>query len=263
EKKERAEDTPLHGIYLPCFFILFGSIFFWNVYVTLGALGLCSSLLAYRFLMEYFRQKDLLSISKFNKFELIDKTIITKDTAIYKFKLNDPDESIDIPLCYNLMCKFNLPIEDDDNDNEIGGSNKEVKYQDYFRYYTPISSKYEKGEFDLLIKSYPEGKISKIFASLQIHQTVSFKGPVGKLPPTFLPSVYDDPDEISKSRLLMISGGTGITPMLRVIIESPVTLNLNLLHYSTSANNLYLKDEIDNVQFLRKNFNLKYSFGKF
>ena len=75
------------------------------------------------------------------------------------------------------------------------------------RSYTPISGDENPGYFDLLIKSYPTGNISKHMASLKIGQTIKVKGPKGAM-------VYG-PNMVK--RFGMIAGGTGITPMLQII----------------------------------------------
>jgi len=75
------------------------------------------------------------------------------------------------------------------------------------RSYTPISSDINEGFFDLLIKSYPTGNISKYIATLKIGQTMKVKGPKGAM--VYTPNMV--------RRFGMIAGGTGITPMLQVI----------------------------------------------
>ncbi|GFY99771.1 FAD/NAD(P)-binding oxidoreductase [Actinidia rufa] len=73
--------------------------------------------------------------------------------------------------------------------------------------YTPISDPDSKGYFDLLIKVYPEGKMSQHFASLKPGDVVDVKGPIEKL--RYTPNM--------KKHIGMIAGGTGITPMLQII----------------------------------------------
>ncbi|RZC53698.1 hypothetical protein C5167_012541, partial [Papaver somniferum] len=64
-------------------------------------------------------------------------------------------------------------------------------YHYVFRY-TPISDPESKGYFDLLVKIYPEGKMSRHLANLRPGDVLEVKGP-------------------------KIAGGTGITPILQVI----------------------------------------------
>lgn len=79
--------------------------------------------------------------------------------------------------------------------------------QEVVRSYTPISSDENPGYFDLLIKSYPTGNISKYVASLKIGQPLKVRGPKGAM--VYTPGLV--------RHFGMIAGGTGITPMLQII----------------------------------------------
>jgi cytochrome-b5 reductase len=82
-----------------------------------------------------------------------------------------------------------------------------VENKEVVRSYTPISSDWEPGHFDLLIKSYPTGNISRHLATLKIGDTMKVKGPKGAM--VYTPNMV--------RRFGMIAGGTGITPMLQVV----------------------------------------------
>ena len=86
--------------------------------------------------------------------------------------------------------------------DEKTGQPKEIA-----RSYTPISSDENPGYFDLLIKTYPQGNISKHMSTLKVGQTLSVKGPKGQM--VYTPGLV--------RRFGMIAGGTGITPMLQII----------------------------------------------
>merc|ERR1719362_1447786 len=75
--------------------------------------------------------------------------------------------------------------------------------------YTPISTDEQPGYFELLVKGYPNGVVSKYLCSLKPGDSVEVKGPFTKLP--YLVNM--------KSKIGMIAGGSGITPMLQVIRE--------------------------------------------
>ncbi len=85
---------------------------------------------------------------------------------------------------------------------DVNGESKEV-----VRSYTPISSDENRGYFDLLIKSYPQGNISKHMGTLKIGDTLKVRGPKGAM--VYSPGLV--------KRFGMIAGGTGITPMLQII----------------------------------------------
>jgi hypothetical protein len=72
---------------------------------------------------------------------LLSKTPISRDTSIFRFRLPDLDETLGIGVCSCLLAS--LP------------RNRNVT-----RPYTPISSRHDKGYFDLLVKRYPNGAMS-------------------------------------------------------------------------------------------------------
>jgi len=100
------------------------------------------------------------------------------------------------------------------------------------RKYTPISTIFEKGKFELLIKVYYKdvhpkfplgGKMSQYLNDLAIGESIKVRGPFGKLnyrgdgafkiltkfkPPTYTEKAY--------KKVGMIAGGTGITPFYQV-----------------------------------------------
>lgn len=75
------------------------------------------------------------------------------------------------------------------------------------RPYTPISDPDEPGHVDLLVKRYPDGKMSNHLHSLIPGQTLSFKtGPL--LTYEWTPNKH--------SQITLITGGAGITPMYQL-----------------------------------------------
>ena len=77
------------------------------------------------------------------------------------------------------------------------------------RPYTPTSLNDEKGKFEILIKSYPQGKVSSYLHSLKVGDSIEVKGPFPKIKYT----------ANMKKKIGMVAGGTGITPMLQIIKE--------------------------------------------
>lgn len=110
-------------------------------------------------------------------------------TYSYSFKLPRPTDILGLPIGQHMSLAANI-------------QGKEV-----VRSYTPISSDEQAGSFDLLIKSYPTGNISKHMASLMVGQTMKVRGPKGAM--VYAPNMV--------KRIGMLAGGTGITPMLQII----------------------------------------------
>jgi cytochrome-b5 reductase len=80
-----------------------------------------------------------------------------------------------------------------------------------------------KGYFELMIKVYEQGKISKYMHSLNVGDEVEFKGPTGSF--KYTPNQWKNIGMLAGRLLLKFSfkltllskGGSGITPMLQVI----------------------------------------------
>lgn len=115
------------------------------------------------------------------------------------------------------------------------------KTEEIVRSYTPISSDHQPGHFDLLIKSYPQGNISKFMAGLVVGQPIRVKGPKGAF-------VYE-PNMVR--HFGMIAGGTGITPMLQIIRAiirgraSGDKTEVDLIFANVTEKDILLKDDLD------------------
>ncbi|KAG5513659.1 hypothetical protein PMAC_000697 [Pneumocystis sp. 'macacae'] len=120
------------------------------------------------------------------------------------------------------------------------------------RPYTPCSSDDDRGYFDLLIKSYPTGKVSKYIGEMKIGQTIRVKGPKGQM--SYYPGLVRE--------FGMIAGGTGITPMLqiiRAILKNPKDkTKISLIFANVAEEDILLKDEFDILVKKYSNFNVYY-----
>ena len=99
----------------------------------------------------------------------------------------------------------------------------------------------DRGYFDLLIKSYPTGNISKYISNLKIGETIKIKGPKGQM--TYHPGLVRG--------FGMIAGGTGITPMLQIIrailMNDEDNTKVNLIFANVGIEDILLKDELDEL----------------
>ena len=125
------------------------------------------------------------------------------------------------------------------------------------RSYTPISSDENPGYFDLLIKAYPQGNISKHVASLKIGNKIKVKGPKGAM--VYTPNMV--------KHIGMIAGGTGLTPMLqiiRAIIRGRPSnggndmTKVNLIFANVNVEDILLKDDLDQLAKEDDGFNVHY-----
>lgn len=114
------------------------------------------------------------------------------------------------------------------------------------RSYTPISSDDDAGYFDLLIKSYPQGNISKHLTTLRIGDKMKVRGPKGAM--VYTPNMV--------RHIGMIAGGTGITPMLQVIKAiikgrprngGTDTTQIDLIFANVNPDDILLREELDRL----------------
>ncbi|KAK7694572.1 NADH-cytochrome b5 reductase [Cerrena zonata] len=169
------------------------------------------------------KRKPVLDPQQWQQFPLKEKIVISPNTAIYRFGLPHPEDVLGLPIGQHISVSA-----------EING--KEI-----MRSYTPTSSDDDLGHFDLLIKAYEQGNISKYVSLLKIGDKVRIKGPKGQF--TYTPTL---------SRALgMIAGGTGITPMLQIIraaLKNPADkTKLSLIYANVNPEDILLKKELDEL----------------
>ncbi|KAL6868045.1 ferredoxin reductase-like protein [Trichoderma novae-zelandiae] len=192
-----------------------------------------------------FQVKKVLKPDVFQEFPLQEKTIISHNVAIYRFKLPSPRSILGLPIGQHISIGAYLPQPD--------GTAKEI-----VRSYTPISGDHQPGFVDLLIKSYPQGNISKHMASLQVGQTIRVRGPKGAF--VYTPNMV--------RHFGMIAGGTGITPMLQVIRAivrgraAGDRTEVDLIFANVTAQDILLKEDLDALAKEDSNIRIHYVLDK-
>ncbi|KAH8960994.1 hypothetical protein BDL97_05G026900 [Sphagnum fallax] len=186
------------------------------------------------------RSKDFaLNPKQWVNFTLQESHPLTHNTRIYRFTF-DPNAKLGLPVASCLLTRAVLTTT---------GSGRSYSI---IRPYTPISDPNAKGYCDLMVKFYPEGKMSRHIAQLKPGDTLEVNGPVTKLP-------YK---ANMKRHLGMIAGGTGITPMLQIIdaiLSNPNDYTqLSLLYANLSPENILLKDNLDALAHAHPNFKVFY-----
>ncbi|POS86340.1 hypothetical protein EPUL_001285 [Erysiphe pulchra] len=177
----------------------------------------------------------------FQEFPLSKKTVISHNVAIYRFLLPTSRSILGLPIGQHISIAADIKQSD--------GSTKEI-----VRSYTPVSGDHELGYFDLLIKEYPAGNISKFVASMKIGQTIKVRGPKGAF--SYTPNMVRE--------LAMIAGGTGITPMLqiiRAIIKGRATgdkTQVNLIFANVNREDILLKEDLDQLAMDDERFRIFY-----
>lgn len=162
------------------------------------------------------RLPTVLPLDDFQPFPLIRKDVLSHDTARFTFGLPE-GHVLGLPTGQHISLRF--------KDEADGG--KLV-----MRSYTPVTDNNSVGEVSLVIKVYkagvhpkfPDGgKLSQYVDSLKIGDTIDIKGPKGHMEylgngGNFWVKPIGKPKSVRQSnKFIMISGGTGITPMLQVL----------------------------------------------
>jgi cytochrome-b5 reductase len=187
--------------------------------------------------------KVALNPDKWLEFKLQEKATVSHDSQLFRFSF-DPSTKLGLDVASCLVTR--APIG-----QEVEGRRKFV-----IRPYTPISDPDSKGHFDLLIKVYPDGKMSQHFANLKPGDVLEVKGPIEKL--RYSPNM--------KRHIGMIAGGTGITPMLQVvraILKNPDdNTQVSLIYANVSPDDILLKRELDRLASSYPNFKVFYTVDK-
>ncbi|KAG9152912.1 hypothetical protein Leryth_012535 [Lithospermum erythrorhizon] len=170
--------------------------------------------------------KSALNPNKWIEFKLKDKAQVSHNSQLFRFSF-DPSSKLGLDIASCLLTRAPL------------GQDAEGKQKYVIRPYTPISDPEAKGYFDLLIKVYPEGKMSQHFARLNPGDVLEVKGPNEKL--RYTPNM--------KKHIGMIAGGSGITPMLQIIDailkNADDNTQVSLIYANVSPDDILLKKKLD------------------
>ena len=179
--------------------------------------------------------KKVLSPDSYQLFPLMEKETLSHNTAIYRFRLPSEKSILGLPIGQHISLAAILDVADP----KTGKTDR----KEVVRSYTPISSDQEAGYFDVLIKAYPTGNISKHVASLNIGDPLKVKGPKGAM--VYKPNMV--------KRFGMIAGGTGITPMLqitRAILrgrKSGDKTQVDLIFANVNEEDILLREDLDKL----------------
>lgn len=204
--------------------------------------------------------KVALNPDEYRKFQLISKTIVTHNTRIFRFALQTKTTTLGLPIGKHISVRFF-----DENKIEDG------KPEEVRRPYTPITSDDVKGHFDLLIKVYDNGRMSKHMDGLKINDFIEARGPLGRITYDrighFVNHVTSSQiDELGCKSIGMIAGGTGITPMYQIIQEILKNPNdgtkIYLIFGNVSIDDILLQNELEELQKKYNNFTVYFTLDK-
>ncbi|KAL5220076.1 hypothetical protein ABZP36_024789 [Zizania latifolia] len=160
----------------------------------------------------------------FKKFKLVEKKQISHNVARFKFALPTPTSVLGLPIGQHISCR-----------------GQDATSEEVIKPYTPTTLDSDLGHFELVIKMYPQGRMSHHFREMKVGDFMSVKGPKGRFK-------Y----QVGQVRAFgMIAGGSGITPMFQVaraILENPNdSTKVHLIYANVTYEDILLKEELDNM----------------
>lgn len=172
--------------------------------------------------------------------KLIEKVSLSHDTRRFRFGLPSKDQVLGLPVGKHIFVCANV-------DDKL-----------CMRAYTPSSTVDEVGFFDLVVKIYfkgvhprfPDGgMMSQYLDSLELGSLIEVKGPLGHI--EYLGkgnfTVHGKPKFATK--LAMIAGGTGITPIYQVmqaILKDPEDeTEMYVVYANRTEEDILLREELD------------------
>jgi len=149
---------------------------------------------------------------------------VSKDTKVFTFATPDTTKPLNLPTCACLLAQ--------------GGKDPENK--PFIRPYTPVSTNALIGEFELMVKIYPDGNLSKHLESMKVGDTLDFKHIEFNVKKQY---------PFGNKNICMLVGGTGITPMIQalhaVLGNTDDTTKVVMLYGSQRSDEILCKEILD------------------
>ncbi|KAH6867382.1 hypothetical protein B0T10DRAFT_572372 [Thelonectria olida] len=222
-----------------------GSSFLNGVLVGGGVFAAVDAIVAQRFAKLVWKKKSFTSYPAHMK---VPKRV-QEDTLLQRGLL-DPvtysplplkEKNLVAPNVYRLT--FGLPTTSTVLGLPIGqhvAIKADVDGESVSRSYTPVSNNADRGVLELVVKVYPDGKLTNGYlAQLESGDEVLFRGPKGAM--RYFPGLC--------KQVGMIAGGTGITPMFQVIRaiceDDRDTTEVSLIYANRTEQDILLRDELD------------------
>ncbi|PIA53274.1 hypothetical protein AQUCO_00900094v1 [Aquilegia coerulea] len=169
-------------------------------------------------------KKGCLDSEQFKEFKLVERIQLSHNVAKFKFALPTPTSVLGLPIGQHISCR-----------------GKDALGEEVIKPYTPTTLDSDVGYFELVIKMYPQGRMSHFFRELRVGDYMSVKGPKGRF--------KYQPGEVKAFG--MLAGGSGITPMFQVaraILENPKDkTNVHLIYANVTYEDILLKEELDSL----------------
>jgi len=228
-----------------------------KVYLGMAAAAGCALYYVFHYKKD---RKGVLNPREKLTLKLIEKEVITHDVRRYRFALPKPDDTLGLPICKHMFVSTTI-------DGKLVS-----------RPYTPVSCDEDKGYVDLVLKIYPPapprfpdgGALSQYVDSLDIGDSLQFRGPIGKVEYKGRGSFeIAGRNEVVKKKVKhigMLAGGTGITPILQIIRavmrDSKDSVKMSLIFANKTEDDIFLRKELEACREAHPNFSLHYTLDE-
>ncbi|GMP98172.1 hypothetical protein CsSME_00046151 [Camellia sinensis var. sinensis] len=195
-----------------------------DIQIVSVAVALFAIVAAAAFFFSSKKPKGCLNPENFKEFKLVKKTQISHNVARFKFELPTPTSVLGLPIGQHISCR-----------------GKDGQGDEVIKPYTPTTLDSDVGSFELVIKMYPQGRMSHHFREMCVGDYLAVKGPKGRF--------KYQPGQVRAFG--MLAGGSGITPMFQVtraILENPKDVTkVHLIYANVTFEDILLKEELDGL----------------
>lgn len=129
-----------------------------------------------------------IAVLDFRPFKVISTMQVSHNVKLIRFELPE-NKSLDLPVGRHLSIRATVD------------KNKVI------RAYTPTTHPTQKGHFELLVKVYEHGKLSRHLHQLKVGDFIEARGPIGRF--QYAPNKY--------KHMCFLVGGSGVTPAMQVL----------------------------------------------
>ncbi|XP_009797743.1 NADH--cytochrome b5 reductase 1 isoform X2 [Nicotiana tabacum] len=170
------------------------------------------------------KSKVCLNPEEFKEFKLVKRTQLSHNVAKFRFELPTPTSVLGLPIGQHISCR-----------------GKDSQGEEVVKPYTPTTLDSDIGHFELVIKMYPQGRMSHHFREMRVGDYLVVKGPKGRF--------KYQPGQVRAFG--MLAGGSGITPMFQVaraILENPTDkTKVHLIYANVTYEDILLKEELEGL----------------
>lgn len=165
---------------------------------------------------------------------LMAKREYNHDSTVYTFELPE-GKSLSLPVCACILMRAM------GRGRKEGGGKDDWDGSDAVRPYTPMSDNSMLGQFELLIKRYPDAAASQWLHELPVGSMVGFKHIDKNIK---LQYPFD-----GKQKISMLCAGTGITPMYQALHKllgtAGDTREVKLLYGNKAPSDILMKEQLE------------------